>query len=113
MIIRRKRTENFTVINNAIFADDHLSPESLGVLTYLLSKPADWSVSLSQLRCRFNIGREKIQKVIRNLIATGYIESYRTRNPETNEYNGIEYIVYDQSQKPQPENPVVDGPQPE
>lgn len=53
MIIRRKRTKNFTVINNAIFDDDHLSPESLGVLAHLLSRPNDWSVSLRQLSARF------------------------------------------------------------
>ena len=110
MIIRRKRTKNFTVINNAIFDDDHLSPESLGVLAHLLSRPNDWSVSLRQLSARFRIGRDKIQRIIREIIATGYMKSFRIRDPETNRYSGIEYIVYDQPQKLQPEKPIVDEP---
>jgi hypothetical protein len=112
MIIRRRRNTNFTIIGNEPANDPRLSAEALGVLTYLLTRPDDWTVYSKQLSDRFKCGRDKIRRILRELIDAGYITRRRLRNPETSAYVGIEYFVYDQNE-PQTENPSVAKPRSE
>ncbi|GAB4071734.1 hypothetical protein KHC28_00325 [Ancylobacter sonchi] len=120
MIIRRRYNRNFTVLPNAVVEDDRLSPEALGVLVYLRSRPEAWNVELSHLSERFRIGRDKTQRVVAELVEAGWIKRERTRDPVTRAFNGIDYVVYDEPNdtsdsaadasseaEPQPENPVV------
>ena len=44
MIIRRRHTAHFTTIGNALFEDERLAADEVGVLAFLLSKPHDWQV---------------------------------------------------------------------
>jgi hypothetical protein len=123
VIIRRRYNRNFTVLPNAVFDDARLTPEALGVLVYLRSRPEAWNVDLAQLGERFRMGRDKTQRVIAELVSAGWIKRERTRDPITKAFNGIEYVVYDEpgdttsgdvEDEPQPEKPVVGGePQPE
>ncbi|MDR6953803.1 hypothetical protein J2X65_003166 [Ancylobacter sp. 3268] len=125
MIIRRRYNRNFTVLPNAVVEDDRLSPEALGVLVYLRSRPEAWNVELSHLSERFRIGRDKTQRVVAELVDAGWIKRERTRDPVTRAFNGIDYVVYDEPNdttdsasevnsetEPQPENPVVAHPTP-
>ena len=112
MIIRRRRNSNFTIIGNEPANDTRLSAEALGVLTYLLTRPDDWTVYSKQLSDRFKCGRDKIRRVLRELIETGYITRRRLRIAESGAYVGMEYFVYDRNE-PQTENPSVAQPRPE
>jgi hypothetical protein len=41
-IIRRKHTKNFTTIGNALFGDERLYPDALGILAFLRLRKDDW-----------------------------------------------------------------------
>ncbi len=49
MIIKRKRSSEFAIISNRLANDKALSFEARGVLVYLLSKPDNWEVKISDI----------------------------------------------------------------
>src|SRR5215203_5277197 len=93
-IIRRRVTHNFTVLTNQVFDDPRLSAEALGVLCYLLSRPDNWHVSTRQLRNRFSVGRDKMLRIMSELIRDGWMQRELLRN-EHGVWAGSEYIVRD------------------
>jgi len=114
MIIRRRLTRHFTTIDNAILEDPRLSAEAMGVLLYLISRPDDWQVRLVQLGKRFRVGRDKIQGVMREIIACGYAKHERKRDSNTGAFASGEYVLTDEpanigngGSSPQPENPIA------
>ena len=64
LIIRGNIRENFSVLPNDLMNDERLSADALGVLVYLLSKPTDWQVRVTELRRRFDIGRDKVYRIL-------------------------------------------------
>jgi DNA-binding MarR family transcriptional regulator len=95
MIIRRKHSGNFAVLPNATLNDEQLSADTLGVLAYLLAKPPNWKVSVSGLRARFGIGRDRVYAILKQLEVAGYVEKRQTREKGTSQFCALEYIVYD------------------
>ena len=81
MIIRRARRERgFAIIDNAVMNDERLT-DHLGLLVYLLSRPPDWEVRQAQLMKRFAIGRDKLQRMLRDLRGFGYMRNEKLRDP--------------------------------
>jgi hypothetical protein len=110
-IVRTVHERDFTVIANGCLRDDSLSAESLGVLCYLLGKPNDWTVRPTELAKRFGSGRDRIDRILKELIAAGYIVKAKTRDPLTGLWRAVEYIVFQMPKCPPPENTeVVTGP---
>ncbi|CAM5194145.1 putative protein OS=Bosea thiooxidans OX=53254 GN=SAMN05660750_03258 PE=4 SV=1 [Bosea thiooxidans] len=97
MIIRRRVTRNFTIISNELFDDERLSLEAMGLLAWLRSRPDNWALSVEHLRRRFQIGRNKIHNLVRELVGTGWVTRERQRNPVTKAFIGIEYVVLDEA----------------
>jgi hypothetical protein len=106
MIIRRKVNSRFTVVPNEPITDERLSFESLGLLTYLLSRPDDWSINLNQLRDRGGIGREKMQQLMRQLIEFGYAVRRRERDSKSKQFGSWHYVIYDHPQATEPETEI-------
>jgi DNA-binding Lrp family transcriptional regulator len=96
-IYKSKHTSNYTVIPNEVFKNG-LSIESLGLLTYFLSLPADWKIYKTQLHAQLNIGRDKLDKLFKELADKGYIETITKRN---NGRIGYDHAVYDDPAKNQ------------
>ncbi len=132
MIIRRKYTKNFTILSREVLHDRRLSPEALGVLCYLRGLPDDWTVSQEHLRERFNAGKHKIQGIVRELIATGWMVRQTARTAGRGTFAGSDYIVNDepsesaaaaspqldfqataQAVPPQPDLPAPEKPEPD
>lgn len=135
-ILRRVHTRNFTVITNEVVNDTELSAEALGVLVYLLGRPHDWIVQQTQLSDRFQCGRDRMLRIIKELIVIGYIRRVTERNQHDGTFGKVEYVVVDAKadplpdvaeastvasvpqpekptavpENPQPENPVTDNP---
>lgn len=119
MIIRRKQNKNFTVIGNELFNDERLSLEACGLLCWLRSRPNDWNIQLKQLERRWGCGRERMQKIMRELISTGWVLREASRTGGRGTFAGIDYVVLDEpqivsseeqnqgviAQSPQSENP--------
>lgn len=100
MSIKRapRKTSNFTIIDNAVFRSA-LSFRAMGLLTYLLSKPDHWNVSIEQLRkyaasTEKKDGRDAIYAIIAELSSKGYLERIQLRD-DSGKACGTEYIVHD------------------
>ena len=74
--IRRgpRRADHFTPLSNAVLNDERLSFRARGVLTWLLSKPADWSTRSDAIAAHSpKEGREAIRTAMRELEQLGYL----------------------------------------
>lgn len=96
MIVRSKRSESFTIINNAILADDHISFRAKGVLVYLLGKPDNWQVSERHLATVGHEGVTAVRAALKELEEAGYIQ--RRRKQGLNGRFEWESVVYDEPQ---------------
>jgi hypothetical protein len=105
--IIRKQNGSFTVVRNALVNDTRLSLEAIGLLTWLLSKPDNWKVIQSHIAAVFDLGRDKVRKIVNELIQCGYLLKSAVRN-EGGEYAGVDYVLYDFP--PETENPASDKP---
>ena len=79
---RTERRSRYTNISMNIMDDQELSADALGVLVYLLSRPDDWKTKTSQLCQRFNCGKDKMQRILREIEAAGYMRRYKIRNDD-------------------------------
>jgi hypothetical protein len=94
-IIRRHHNSHFTVIPNAIFEDSRLSIEAKGALGYLLSRPHDWVVRLAHLGRVLGVGRDKMERIIGELIAAGYVLRGAQRRTQSQQWGAADYVVMD------------------
>lgn len=108
-IIRSKPERSFTVLNNAMLNDTRLSFDDLGLLVYLLSKPAHWKISVSALQAERKHGRDWVYKRLSNLAEAGYMVRLRSRGDD-GKLGEIDYHVYDEPQQAAPltEKPDVE-----
>lgn len=114
-IFRQKRTKNFTVVPNEFLHSRTLSFKSKGILTYLLSLPADWELHVSHLATISTDGRDSVYNGIQELVESKYIWK---RPRSGTEPGGWEYFVYDSPQldcpfdeSPNTENPDTENPE--
>ena len=108
-IFRQKRSSNFTVIPNEFLHSEGLSFKAKGLLSYLLSLPADWEVHISHLATASKDGQDSVSSGISELIDAHYI----WRRPRSgSEPGGWEYFIYDAPQQESPfgENPIREIP---
>ncbi|HDI3132805.1 TPA: hypothetical protein PMB21_001479 [Vibrio cholerae] len=93
-IIRAKRERNFSVISNDVWADGCLSWQAMGMLSYILSKPDNWSISPSQLEgvtqgTAKKTGREGVYNILKELKNAGFISTKKGAD------GSVEYTVFD------------------
>ena len=105
LIIRSEVRVNFTTLTNSLINDTRLSADDLGMLVYLLSKPNDWIVRVTELRKRFDIGRDKVYRLLRQLEQYGYVVSEQVKID--GKFAENRYVVSD---LPCTENPYTEKP---
>ena len=81
-IIKYKRERDYTTLYNDCVNDEKLCAESLAFLVYVMSKPDDWRINLKNLSNRFNIGRDKTDRTIKELCALGYMKKNQPRSED-------------------------------
>src|SRR5215472_9216818 len=94
-IIRREHKAHFTIVPNAVFADTRLSVEAKGVLGYLLSRPHKWRVRHEHVAHTLKVGRKKLQRIFRELIAAGYVTRESQRFVAGHRFGDLDYVVRD------------------
>jgi hypothetical protein len=104
-IKKTKRTNNFTVLGNQIFSSG-LSLEALGILCFILHLPDDWVLRKSHLMKLFKIGRDKTDRLFKELKAKGYIADVIRLKGEDGRFDGVHYLVYD---NPLPDNHTTEN----
>jgi DNA-binding MarR family transcriptional regulator len=111
-IIRVERmSQPYTMIANATLQDTSVSLEARGLLTYLLSKPDTWAVVVTWLQVEMNVGRVKLNSIIKELENAGYIKTQVIR--EDGQILRYERIVYESPtaiSKPVISKPVISKP---
>ena len=100
-IIRAKREHNFTVINNKVFQRNQLSWQAMGMLSYLLSKPDDWSVVVNELISVTKdtakpTGNNGVYNILKELKEKGFVQVRKNGNGTT------DYIVFDEPNQANP-----------
>lgn len=89
-----KRANSYAVIDSFFLSDVRLSWKAKGLLAYLLSKPDNWRVYVSDLVKRSRDGRDSVYSALRELEEAGYIERRRIKD-EKGRIAGIETVVYE------------------
>jgi hypothetical protein len=96
-IVRAARKNSFYMLPASVIEDRRLSWAARGLLVYLLSKPDNWRIQITDLRNQTKdaiggrSGRDKIYKMINELRAAGYI--YQEFIREGGNFRGVEYEV--------------------
>ncbi len=125
-IYRKPKKKNFCQISNALANDHRLSFAARGMLLYLLSKPVDWEVRMSDLEDASPAGRHATRTVFKELQEFGYAYRRRTQGekgqwtwetwiyeePEDQSVSPIDQSATDQESIDQPtiDQLSIDGP---
>ncbi|WP_319528973.1 hypothetical protein [uncultured Cohaesibacter sp.] len=70
-----------------------LSLEALGLLAYLHYKAATERFDPKEARRAMGLGRDKYCRIMRELLASGWVVRQQVRNPATQAFSGTEYIL--------------------
>ncbi|MBO2944890.1 helix-turn-helix domain-containing protein [Paenibacillus sp. F411] len=101
----QKRDSGYAIIDPWFLSDERLTWKSKGLLAYLLSKPSNWQVYVTDLVKRSKDGRDAVYSALKQLEECGYVERSQKRNEDTKKIEGMETIVY--------ERPIIDEPGPD
>lgn len=98
-IYRTSKRRNYTAVSNDLARDTTLSYEAKGLLLTILSLPEDWEVRFEWMKrqCQEPIGKDRLQRMLRELIQSGYLvrEVHRVKGRFASEYR-----FYDTPQTP-------------
>lgn len=79
-ILRGRRKQTYTTISNSALQDEKLSLEAVGLLACILSLPTHWNFNRAHARQRFKVGREKLDRIIKELKEFGYVRQTQERD---------------------------------
>jgi hypothetical protein len=93
-IRRGVRNARYAAIPNHVFEDSRLSMEARWLLSYLLSKPDNWTVVIGDIIRKGNCGRDKARKMIAELVEFGYAEREQTR--DDGKFGSSVLVIFDE-----------------
>lgn len=91
----QKRDNPYVQIDKECINDKRLSWKAKGILAYLLSKPDNWQVYLTDLKKQSIDGTRSVSSGMKELEKYHYIEKGKRRNKK-GRFEGWEYLVYEQ-----------------
>jgi len=94
-IIKSRKTERFTTLPNDVIKSKELTLSEKGLLSYLLSLPADWVIYKQHLYNSLPDKEGTIDKTFKALQTKGYIISVRVHDKNTGKFMGWNHVVYD------------------
>lgn len=74
--VASRKDSPYFLMARASAQDTSLSLAAVGLLTYLLSKPDNWQIRVTQLRREWKLGRDKMYALIKELRTLGYITGH-------------------------------------
>jgi len=98
--VRRGRPNaSYTAISNALIDHPDLSPEARIVLIYLLSRPDNWQLQITDVRRvlgtrKKTAGRNKAYQIIRELKLSAYVVAVEVL--DEGRFDGVTYYVFDE-----------------
>jgi hypothetical protein len=103
------RHRPYSQLGNAMMRDKRLSFEARGVLCFILSYPDNWEFNIDWIKREQGIGRDRVRRIINELIACGYCGRERGRN-NNGTLGSYAYVFTDE---PEVKAQDVVGPRPE
>lgn len=108
----QKRDSGFVMIDNKVICDPKLSWKAKGILVYLLSKPNDWQVQITDIVNHSPDGESSVRSAIAELIEAGYMTRTEKQNKDKEgHWATYDYTVYESpyggfpyTENPCPEN---------
>ncbi len=114
-VFRVEKNTNFTVMSNHHLKNKKLSLKAKGLLSQMLSLPAEWDYSLNGLAHINKEGKDSVREAIKELEQEGYIVRTRIRD-DKGLLGKAEYVIYEMPHlentdfQPKSENPTLDNP---
>ncbi len=105
-IKRLPRRRQYVIIEQTLVEDSRLSWAARGILGYLLSRPDNWQVRVTDLCRRGDLSRDSIYKLLKELRRFGYV-TYHCRRNNRGQYQGGFYSVHESPEPPHTEIPHV------
>lgn len=108
-IIRKKRKERFSIVDNKVIEDERLSFKARGLLIYMLSKPDDWKFYTEELAKRSNKdGISAIKTALNEIEDAGYL-TRKQGHKKNGQFTSQDWILTDTStNSPQVEKTLAD-----
>lgn len=108
---RHDTEERYFVMRRATAQDARLSFQARGMLIYLLSKPDDWKVKEGDLMREGECGRDRIRKIIEELIEYGYLKREQSRTTDDSGKTFYGEMIYTIFENPfqSPENQFTES----
>lgn len=86
--------EHYTQIPNAFLRDESVSLEARGLLGQILSHRPGWTMSIKSVAAQNAVGRDKVKRILDELINAGYLErSEQQRHDENGYLAGYDYTT--------------------
>jgi hypothetical protein len=88
--------DHFTQIPNDWVRDERLSLEARGLLAQIMSHRPGWNLSIKSLALRNSVGRDKVRRILDELLTHGYLErSEAQSHDERGHLAGFDYTTRD------------------
>ena len=105
------RRHPYVVIDRRPLEDERLSWAARGLLGYLLAKPDDWQLRVSDLCRRGDLGRDGVHSLLQQLKDLGYVRRKQIRD-QRGRVAGYDYTVLEVPHAPGPGSPGPAAPDP-
>jgi len=107
-IFKSKVADKFVTLPNETIQDMALSWEARGLLAFMLSLPADWTIHKQWLseQCAM-CGRDKLNRILDELVDNGYLVKQQSRS-DFGQFTTNDFFVYSERQETVNGN-AVDG----
>lgn len=112
MIIRTKKSKDYTIMRNTALNDEMLSLKAVGLWAWLMSKPDNWEISVNGVYSQRKEGRDAIRSAMQELADAGYLMRGAQERQEDGTFTTAEAILYETPRrnnrvgKPVSENPI-------
>jgi len=92
-LIRVKKDNNFTTINNEFIFNKNLSLKAKGLLCHIVALPNDWTLYVEEVGKWHKDGKTSIYSAFKELTANGYMKREQIR--KDNRFKGYDYVVFE------------------
>ncbi|HEY3003357.1 MAG TPA: hypothetical protein VGJ44_13495 [Kribbellaceae bacterium] len=99
-IVRSRRRDQFTVVDNLTVRDERLSFRARGLLVYLLSMPPGWTTDHRKLSRHCREGERAVLAALNEMELLGYLVRRKLRDPKTGRWSS-DAVVYERPVNPQ------------
>lgn len=105
----QKRDPGYAMIDNRVLADPRLTWKAKGILVYLLSKPNNWKVQVTDITNHSPDGECAVRTALDELLSLGYAERETIRR--NGKFESWNYIIHEEPLRgfPQVDKPDMDN----